>query len=175
MKHQVSDTVSRTKSTEFNYLAIPKNEIYSALYELQIAALKIKEIKKRLFYDIPGRPAQGVQRQGIWPVRDTVHGMLGIMDEAGELAEILREYLEDPFAYGESQLNSSVIEEIGDVLWFAECAMQGMGLDVSAAEEANSRKLEARYPEGWNTFHALNRDREKEEEALRPGPPMSEG
>ena len=174
MRHIITDTVRQTKSEKFNFLSVSKAEVYSALYDLQMAAQRINWIKKRLFYEDGPPGVHGRDRQGVWPMRDVTHGILGILDEAGELAEVLREYLEDPFGYTDSRLHNNLIEEIGDTLWFCECAMQGMALDLEAAEMANSRKLEARYPEGFNTFHALNRDRENEEEALRPGPPMSD-
>lgn len=93
---------------------------------------------------------------------DIYHFVLGITSEAGELASALKKHL----AYGKDLDITNVAEEIGDLMWFVSQLCRILNLDFDEILEANLDKLKARYPERFDTELALNRDTEKERDAI---------
>ena len=79
-----------------------------------------------------------------------MHGAVGLAGEAGEALEIVKK-----IKYGKKPLNDESREhfkkELGDALWYIAEAAKGAGLLLSEVVEANIKKLETRYPNGFET------------------------
>lgn len=68
--------------------------------------------------------------------------VLGLVGEAGEVAEKRKKFLRGDFGAGDEAVQAyefSIIDELGDVLWYlAECALQhGWNLDEVAQHNLN--------------------------------------
>ena len=72
------------------------------------------------------------------------HAALGLCTEAAELARRVEHWL----YYGRPLDRAGILEELGDVLWYAAQACDVLGTDLGTVMAANLRKLEARYPKG---------------------------
>lgn len=91
------------------------------------------------------------------------HSILGIADEAGELAKNLKKHI----FYGSDLDKLNILEEFGDILWFMGPALDTIGSSYEEVQKMNIRKLRARYPEGkWNKEDSENRDPGLETEAM---------
>lgn len=94
---------------------------------------------------------------------DLIHGVIGVLTEAGELAEALLKSLED----GRPIDLVNIGEECGDVLWYIELLAKATGVSRNQMEVANIKKLNKRYPnDEFNAFLADNRDLKIERESL---------
>ena len=94
------------------------------------------------------------------------HAVLGIGDEAGEIIGAFKKY----FAYGKPLDIINLKEELGDLCWFINLAMDTLGLTWDEVMEANIRKLEVRYPNlRFEADRAINRDKASENAALTQG------
>ena len=94
------------------------------------------------------------------------HAVIGIANEAGELAAELQRWL----YYGKGLSRMAFKEELGDLLWYAALACNALGLDMGEVMAANIRKLECRYPHKYADRFAAERDKDAEREALKgPG------
>lgn len=85
------------------------------------------------------------------------HGVIGIVSEAGELANILKQKL----VYKKPVDRVHVKEELGDLLHYMTYILNEHDLDLADIMLANMEKLKMRYPDGFNTKDALAR-RDKE-------------
>jgi hypothetical protein len=83
-----------------------------------------------------------------------LHAGLGIFSEAGEALEILFKQLEggefDAVNWGE--------EVGGDLSWYQAIGHAAVGTDETVERIKNSQKLAKRYPSGFTSVDALNRD-----------------
>lgn len=84
---------------------------------------------------------------------DLLHGVIGMMTEVGELLDACKKAL----YYGKPLDMENVAEEIGDIRFYAQLAMQGAGTTPEEVDAANIQKLKKRYPEGFNMQDALAR------------------
>ncbi len=93
---------------------------------------------------------------------DDIHMMLGVISEAGELADVFKKYM----AYGKDIDWVNVKEELGDLVWYIVgfCNINGFTLDD--VMETNMRKLSKRYKNGFTTEEALTRNLEIERAEL---------
>ena len=92
------------------------------------------------------------------------HSVMGIADEAGELAKNLKKHI----FYGADLDRDNILEEFGDILWFMGPALDALGSSYEEVQEMNIRKLRARYPKGsWDKDDAENRDLEAEMRAAK--------
>jgi len=91
-----------------------------------------------------------------------LHGILGIMTEAGELASALSlEALED------IPLDTvNLKEELGDLQWYEAILMDNNDWTWDEIRERNIAKLRLRYPQKFDAELADNRDLNAEREAL---------
>lgn len=92
-----------------------------------------------------------------------LHAILGIADEAGELAKALKVAL----FYRKGLNADNVVEEAGDLLWYIALGLHAVGRTMSECMRGNISKLAARYGEAFTEDAALVRDTNKELEALR--------
>lgn len=97
-------------------------------------------------------------------LRDLLHMLIGIVGEAGELAEQIHGFL----TTGEMKLSGkdSLPEELGDLRFYVSGALRCLGTSEEDNNQMNYDKLKARYPAGFSNHAALNRDLEAEDRAL---------
>lgn len=83
-----------------------------------------------------------------------LNGVLGLAGESGECADLVKKCL----FQGHTLDRDHLIEELGDVLWY--CAELATGLDVNleAVAYQNIKKLEKRYPNGFERERSVNRE-----------------
>ena len=97
---------------------------------------------------------------------DQLHMVLGIVTEAGELADIYKK----TFAYGKPFDEIAVVEELGDLMWYVMNLVNLLDLDFNKILETNIEKLKSRYPEGYfDSQRAIFRDVNHEREVLENG------
>lgn len=97
--------------------------------------------------------------------RDLLHGVLGLQDEIGELANQLKK----SFIYGKKLDETNIQEELGDALWFIAMIHEKLGLNMSDTKEKNIAKLRVRYPEKFTLNNFENRNLSEERNVLEGG------
>ena len=78
---------------------------------------------------------------------------LGLTGEAGEVADHIKKAVFHQHGLDLEKLKN----EIGDTLWYAAALCTTLGLDLSAIMQANIKKLEVRYPHGYNAEDSKRR------------------
>ena len=92
-----------------------------------------------------------------------LHAAFGLSTETGEFSDGLKRKL----FYGKPLDLVNLEEELGDILWYIAEAMVALGVNPSSILKRNLAKLKkVRFPEGFNSNNALNRDLDKEREIL---------
>lgn len=91
-----------------------------------------------------------------------LHYALGIVTEAGEIADALKKSL----IYGKPLDRVNLIEEIGDLQWYQARMLDALGSSFEEARDRNIAKLRKRYPDGFTEEDALVRDLEAERAEL---------
>lgn len=82
-----------------------------------------------------------------WPLKDQqANAALGLAGEAGEVADLYKKML----YHGHQVPALTIIDELGDVLWYlaAVASLEGLSLDDIARQ--NIAKLQVRYPNGFS-------------------------
>jgi NTP pyrophosphatase (non-canonical NTP hydrolase) len=74
-----------------------------------------------------------------------IAGGLGLVGEAGEVADLLKKYL----FHGKELNREELIAELGDVRWYLEHLCVTLKVSLEDIESANVAKLKARYPNGF--------------------------
>jgi NTP pyrophosphatase (non-canonical NTP hydrolase) len=114
------------------------------------------EGKTRVFIQRPSDP------QPVEINSRLLHAMLGMVTEAGEVADILKKFI----FYGRDYTRDKVKDEIGDLLWYSALGASAIDELLSEVMDANIRKLRARYEAKFTELEALNRNPQAEERAL---------
>lgn len=84
---------------------------------------------------------------------DVLHGAIGVITEAGEVAEYLLRWAEgNPF----DRVN--VLEESGDLSWYIVRSLRGIGVTREQSDRANIDKLRGRHGEAFDVFKDANRN-----------------
>lgn len=92
---------------------------------------------------------------------DVLHGAIGLITEAGEVAEYLLKWAEgNPF----DRVN--VLEEAGDASWYIVRSLRGIGVTLEQSNRANIDKLRGRHGEAFDVFRDANRDLTAEQSKL---------
>lgn len=84
---------------------------------------------------------------------DVVWNVLGLVGEAGEVAEYLKKTLYHQHPEDREKLK----KELGDVLWYVAAIATKLGLSLGDIALANLAKLEKRYPDGYSHEASLAR------------------
>lgn len=74
--------------------------------------------------------------------------------EAGEVAEQVKKH----FFHGHELDKRHMIEELGDVAWYLAVLCDAIGSDLDTVMEENLKKLEQRYPEGFDPYRSQHRN-----------------
>lgn len=93
---------------------------------------------------------------------DLIHAALGVTSESGEVADAIKASV----VYGRELDLINIIEELGDLRFFATMIAQKFGLTGEDIERANMAKLNARYQEGYSDAAANNRKKEFERQVI---------
>lgn len=96
---------------------------------------------------------------------DSLHAVLGLADEVGEMAKILKACI----FYGapwDAAVKLHFMEECGDVGWFNNLAASSIFWSMSNVAKKNIQKLAVRYPEKFDAVKARIRDIDAELAAL---------
>lgn len=91
-----------------------------------------------------------------------LHGVIGACTEVGELQDQVKKH----WIYGKTLDRTNILEEIGDICWYLNIALDAYGLSWSDCFERNIAKLSKRYPDKFSSDAALNRDLANERAAL---------
>jgi NTP pyrophosphatase (non-canonical NTP hydrolase) len=143
---------------------VPGNTL--TMYEYQrLAARTICDQAKAL--ERVGGPEVGAEdgnSPSLVPIQ-LMHSLIGIQNEAGELAKIIQGWI----YYGKGLSQEALIEEYGDLLWYVAEGLTAISVSMGAVGAGNISKLRARYPERYTDEAAANRDLAAEAAAMRAG------
>lgn len=81
-----------------------------------------------------------------------VWNVVGLIGEAAEIGQLILEGLSKG-GFDKEKL----AKELGDVCWYIAGLCSKLGLDLGEVMETNIRKLEQRYPNGYQAQDSLNR------------------
>ena len=93
---------------------------------------------------------------------EILHGVLGVVTEAGEIADVLKKHL----IYGKTLDKVNLKEELGDVAWYVALLIRRLETSFEKIFDVNIEKLYVRYPEKFTEEAALIRNVVKERELL---------
>lgn len=98
----------------------------------------------------------------LWAIEDSANlprlltAVIGMQSETGEFAEIVKKCifqgkdLDDASKY-------HLMRELGDIIWYWSQGVMSLGYSPSQVIEENIKKLEKRYPDGFEVFRSENR------------------
>lgn len=102
-----------------------------------------------------------------------IHGIIGVITETGELAELLVAFME-----GREFDRVHLLEEGGDVSWYIVRVLRGIKATMRTMHVANIDKLHGRHGEAFDVFRDANRnlavERDRLEAAAEPLPLLME-
>lgn len=84
-----------------------------------------------------------------------LEGLMGLNGEAGECIDIYKKNL---FQGHEDLDRKHLAEELGDVAWYLAEAAFAIGYKLDDIFEMNIKKLEKRYPNGFEAERSMNRE-----------------
>ena len=82
------------------------------------------------------------------------HALHLLSAEVGELHSLFQKEYQ---GHGEPD-REHMLKEAGDILWGLAEFLTSQGFSLDDCMETNIKKLEKRYPEGFDAEHSLNRD-----------------
>ena len=83
-----------------------------------------------------------------------LNGVMGLNGEAGECIDVVKKKM----FQGHTLDREKLIDELGDVLWYAAITCQGLGTDLDTVMQHNVDKLRRRYPDGFDADRSIHRD-----------------
>lgn len=89
-----------------------------------------------------------------WP--EILTAAIGLQAETGEFAEIVKKCIFQGKEMDESA-QYHAMRELGDVIWYWIHAVNSLGLDPNEVIRENIKKLEVRYPGGFEISRSENR------------------
>lgn len=95
-------------------------------------------------------------------VARAIHACLGLMSEAGEIADLLKRHI----VYGAELNLIKVMEESGDLKWYDALLLAAVKKTMQESMERNIAKLKVRFGDKFSAAAALTRDLEAESRAL---------
>ncbi len=83
---------------------------------------------------------------------------MGLAGESGEVLEMLKKHI----YHGHTLSSTEMKKELGDVLWYLTAIAEELEIDMPEVASRNVRKLQARYPDGFDAELSQKRDTERE-------------
>jgi NTP pyrophosphatase (non-canonical NTP hydrolase) len=155
----------RTRSDKWHPELVSKNWLEGTLANAQATGNWAKRLKKAAFGGVADSEFSGSDNvYGAATTYDlsrvpphVLHSVLGLINEVGEMAEMLRATLsgEKPFDA------ANYVEEKGDAAWFLFCDCDVAGVSVGGIMRSNIRKLRARYPDKFDAAQFDDKRRDK--------------
>lgn len=158
----------RTKSERFNDNEMSALRLEALVSQFVDIANSIGKAKSELFYETDGQEtSENMQLAQKDLDADLVHAIMGIADEAGELASVLLDHIS-----GEEIDRINLIEERGDLEWYTNLLDTNQSLSPGKIRAANIEKLSERFGDkfgdvSFNENSALNRNRNNERKAIQ--------
>lgn len=84
-----------------------------------------------------------------------LNGLMGLNGEAGECIDILKKN----YFQGHELDKEHLAKELGDVAWYLAVSADALGYDLNTILHMNVDKLRARYPDGFDAEHSVNRQK----------------
>lgn len=84
---------------------------------------------------------------------------VGIAKEMGEVCDIVAKERWHDYSFDKDKF----IFELGDVIWYVAAGATAVGVPLSVVAERNKKKLDRRYPDGYDHERCKNRDTNLEE------------
>lgn len=155
------EEAQRTKSTSFHENICAED--FGFQLETAFEALSVlDDVKKAIFYGrdtyfdtpdperYPALTENHIQHIGV----DTLHAVIGIATEAGELLEAIYNAYENGSAVDEANLQ----EELGDLMWYMALLIKARNLPgFEELAQANNVKLRKRFPYKFSDELAIQR------------------
>lgn len=82
------------------------------------------------------------------------NGCMGLCGESGECMDVMKKHM----FQGHDLDKEKLIEELGDVLWYAAELASGLRVSLDDVAQRNIDKLRKRYPEGFEAERSINRE-----------------
>lgn len=184
---------ARTASGKFHGKHVDYNKFIGALDNYKRSANALDRYKKLLFYgedQAKGRTKDHTQGKDGYSIAESfstdneseikaryiLHALLGIMTEAGEMAELLSNTIVGSVQAGVNSGNLpsgsggidtvNLIEECGDLFWYQAMLARALDTDFETMQRTNIAKLKARFPDKFTEEGANNRDLTSERKIL---------
>lgn len=156
-----------TASPQFHEDKVDAIELDAALNDFIEAGDLLDRCKKSLFY---GKTApdddlrtffileKPMNMTADYPANvDMLHGLVGAVSEASELAELVQKELA-----GKVVTREDIIDELGDAMWYIALAANSVGSSLDEVTTMNNRKLRTRFPKGFDQSRAQAPDKDHE-------------
>ena len=101
------------------------------------------------------RDARRTQNDKLNPCERRLHALHGLASEVGEIHALYQKTFQ-----GHPLNTDKVVDELGDLLWFAAELADVIGVSLGTVAGLNILKLQRRYPEGFDVEHSLHREAE---------------
>lgn len=82
-----------------------------------------------------------------------LNASMGLCGESGEVIDLVKKHL----FQGHDLDDEKIIKELGDVAWYLAEAATALNVNLSEILEKNIKKLENRFPDGFNSNRSINR------------------
>ena len=82
-----------------------------------------------------------------------LNAAMGLCGESGEVIDLVKKHL----FQGHDLDDEKIIKELGDVAWYLAEAATALNVNLSEILEKNIKKLENRFPDGFNSNRSINR------------------
>jgi len=82
-----------------------------------------------------------------------LNATMGLCGESGEVIDLVKKHL----FQGHDLDDEKLIKELGDVAWYLAEAATALNVNLSEILEKNIKKLENRFPDGFNSNRSINR------------------
>ena len=82
-----------------------------------------------------------------------LNAAMGQCGESGEVIDLVKKHL----FQGHDLDDEKLIKELGDVAWYLAEAATALNVNLSEILEKNIKKLENRFPDGFNSNRSINR------------------
>lgn len=92
-------------------------------------------------------PDTGIDLGGI------INGLFGLSGEVGELTDMVKKWIFHKSKFDEEHAK----KELGDVMWYVAMICESFNWSLDEIMQMNIKKLEKRYPDGFDVIKANNR------------------
>jgi NTP pyrophosphatase (non-canonical NTP hydrolase) len=86
-----------------------------------------------------------------------LNAALGLTGEAGEFADTIKKIVFHNHPV-DSESTHALALELGDILWYVALAASGIGYPLDAIRALNVKKLNTRYPNGFDAARSIHRE-----------------